>query len=411
MEQGGDQGFFFPGAAVNSEDGDAQASETNIPQQTVQTPVQGQESNPEPNYALWLWYLYFQPKRFFEQFVVEPMPFLTVLCAWTYGMAAVIDRIAMQHMQGRSSSIAMEWGIYMLLVAGMGILGGAMQYLIGGWWYRVRLVWSGAQEPDPGLAKRVYVYASQVAAIPIVLATLGQATIYRTPVEMIEASSVYAMTVALVVMLFVLWSVWTSYRGVTTLFPTVSLGRARTWFLILPGLIHSILFALVLLAAVITRGQITEAPDLENPESFRGKMVRFGYPGNWTPESSRVQGNRIFSLQVLAEQDAIFAIEIYHSKALPEEELAMIVSGLQGQFSGWRDEYLASHWGSVKGVGVKAVADIDGDPYRFTILISPLAPGRYMQIRQVVLLEHEKAAQPGFDLIKRSFKISQRLFK
>lgn len=406
MERSDDEQVFFPGLAMDSDSEPDQAQSSQAPP--------GQQVVGTPHDVLWLWYLYFQPKRFFEHFVTQPMPFLTALCAWIYGMAGVIDRIEMRHVQGRlpvdQLGMTGGWGSYIAIVLLGGAFAGVLYYAIGGWWYRKRLTWCGVQEAEPGLARRVYLYASQVLAGPVVLSTLAQSTAFDTPVQMMEADGVWVLWVGLSIVGFALWSVWTSYRGVTTLFETTRRGMTRLWFLILPGFVYGVIFAVFFTAGVLmAKEPATQLPDLDNPKAFHGSTVRFGYPGNWAVGQSGTNPEWDFQVGVRPDQDAMLAIEIYTSKALPEEELALIVSSLRRRFDDWRDEYLASRWGKMRGVGVRAVADAEGDPYRITVLIVPLASGRYLAIRQLCLVRDEPLAQPGFELIKKSFKISRRL--
>ena len=48
----------------------------------------------EPNAALWFYYLFLRPRVFFQHFVLEPVPILTVLAAWVLGTAGALDHQA-----------------------------------------------------------------------------------------------------------------------------------------------------------------------------------------------------------------------------------------------------------------------------------------------------------------------------
>lgn len=233
-------GFFFPPDSDQEGPQEGKSEAVAPAQAPAQAPIQApgvvETFESEPKFILGLWYLYFQPQRFFKQVVVEPAPLLTAICAWLFGMAGVIDQIDKQHLKGSALTEQMGWGVYLGTVVVLGILGGLVYYGIGGWWYRVRLGWSGVSDADPPVARRIYLYASMVAAIPIVLATLGQVAVYSTPAEMMDAVTPEAIAVMLVLLLFVIWSIWTSYNGVTTVYESIVRGRAIVWFLVLPGL-------------------------------------------------------------------------------------------------------------------------------------------------------------------------------
>ena len=111
-------------------------------------------------------------------------------------------------------SLLVAWDRYWLFCVILGAVSGLLYFAVGGWWYRVRLKWSGANQPDPGLARRVYLFASQVHAIPALIYTVWETGHYESPAAAWEGDDWGG--VALIVFLF--WSVYASYRGVRTVF-------------------------------------------------------------------------------------------------------------------------------------------------------------------------------------------------
>jgi hypothetical protein len=51
----------------------------------------------------------------------------------------------------------------------LGIIAGLMYYAIGGWWYRLRLRWCGADDTQASLARRVLMFSGQVIAVPTIV--------------------------------------------------------------------------------------------------------------------------------------------------------------------------------------------------------------------------------------------------
>lgn len=137
-----------------------------------------------------------------------------------------------------------SWVGFWLWVLAAGALGGLFLWWVGGWWYRVRLRWSGAENPDARLARLLFVYASFVFAGPKVAATVIQTAVYP------DYATAYATEdwFSLAPFIFLFWSISTSYLGVRTLFQ-VTRWKAQVWFVVLP-LVY--LLALGLIVALLT---------------------------------------------------------------------------------------------------------------------------------------------------------------
>ncbi len=195
--------------------------------------------------------LFVRPSRFFSgQLALGRTPYV-LLVTWAYGVANAIDRIDTELMRaelGRSRPgweemgplIAGSWLGFWVWALTFGAFAGAGLWWIGGWWYRVRLRWSGATAPDKRLSRLLYVYSAFVTAGPTVLLALVQTLSFA------NYQSAYASqdpwTVLFLV--FPFWSIVTGYLGVRTLFD-VRAGAARLWFLVLPFALYVVLFGLL----------------------------------------------------------------------------------------------------------------------------------------------------------------------
>ena len=125
------------------------------------------------------------------------------------------------------------WPRLWAIVLGVGLIGGAMYWWIGGWWCRVRLGWCGAPSPDKRLARLLLIYSSFVFAAPAVLSLIVQTFLY--PDYLTAYAAEYALSSLVLVM--VGWSFATTYRGALALFQ-VSKRRAQLWFIALPALFY-----------------------------------------------------------------------------------------------------------------------------------------------------------------------------
>lgn len=186
---------------------------------------------------LWLVYLYFRPRTFFTHFVIDSTPGLTALCAWFYGMAGIIDRVASQSMMNPDLLLGTTWEALWIGTLLGGIVSGWLYFKIGGWWFRVRLGFAGSSESDKGLARRVYIFASMVLTLPSLLTQVVETGTYATPWDSFQSEGSFWY---LVLMIFPFWSVWSSYAGVRTAFE-VRRGLAILWFLVLPVVAYGII--------------------------------------------------------------------------------------------------------------------------------------------------------------------------
>lgn len=194
---------------------------------------------PSPYWPRHLFNLFLRPTDFFKgQLALGKTPNI-IIAAWTLGMSGIIDRIDTQIMKAELSDNQTKWNILHLLLDnwlnmwGIVLISGAVTgyfyWLIGGWWCQLRLKWSGAPSPDARLARLLIIYSSFVYSAPAVLVLLAQTFMYSNYLE--AYSSDHPITFAVLLTLF--WSVVTTYKGATALFP-VKRGKALLWFVILP---------------------------------------------------------------------------------------------------------------------------------------------------------------------------------
>ncbi len=204
--------------------------------------------------------LFLRPRSFFSaQIALGRTPYVLVVM-WCYGIASAIERIEREVLRadfGRPrpgwESLApwvvdSWWGFWAFALAS-GALGGVGLWLLGGWWYRVRLRWCGALEPDRRRARLAYAYASFVLAGPSVLWALVETASYPS----YAAAAASDDLTSTLLLLFPFWSLYTSFAAATTLFE-VQRGRARLWFLVLPAFVYLVAYG-VLGALLVSFGK------------------------------------------------------------------------------------------------------------------------------------------------------------
>jgi hypothetical protein len=184
--------------------------------------------------------LFFKPRRFFTgQLALGKTPY-ALLVAWCYGVAASIDRIDQNLLRAQfgkpragwenfSPYIVDSWPGFWLFILASGALGGVFLWWLGGWWFSLRVRWSGVASPDRRLARLVMAYSAFIQAAPAVLAAALSMFFFASYAEAFNSEEPYSM----VLLVLPFWSSAVSYTGVRAVFGA-SGWRPRLWFLILP---------------------------------------------------------------------------------------------------------------------------------------------------------------------------------
>ncbi|OYY50022.1 MAG: hypothetical protein B7X95_00660 [Methylophilaceae bacterium 17-44-8] len=215
------------------------------------TPVEVAERRPSPLSPSQLVDLYFRPKKYFSNTHDLDHQSALFISAGLMGIAGAMGRIdkkiiqaelghASKGWESTASWLLSSWLNYWLVVVAAGLIGAVFLWYIGGWWYKVRLNWSGAVEPSSILARRVYTLQELVLAGPTVLLTLIQTALFSNYLEAWRADEFWSSSI----LLFAFWSCWTSYVAVTTTFQVSKL-KARIWFLVLPILLYVVVLGVI----------------------------------------------------------------------------------------------------------------------------------------------------------------------
>ncbi len=356
-----------------------------------------------PHWSLWLLYLVFKPRRFFETYVLKSIPALTVLSAWLFGASSAIERFENKQLFSGDNpvyeSMAGDWTMYAAYVAVLGAISGALYFAVGGWWYRLRLTWSGAQDPDIALARRVYLYSAQAYAVPMVLYAVWQAGVYATPAAAVMGSdSWWMVTVA-----GLFWSVYVSYRGVRTAFD-VKRWRARWWFFILPGLTYAAAMSAVIGAMLFASADLERAPDTGNSQVLDRPGFTLEYPGNWYIDTSDSDYDPDYDFSVEPRfADAMMNVWFYTEPMESQACVDETVANLRNAFEVLPLEPV-ERWGNYTGAGWQGAALIDGGEYRLFLFCSTERE-RPFEIMEITEQAAVKKLEPGYRLIRESFEL------
>ena len=377
---------------------------------TFEGPEQPSTPNADPpGWSLWLVYLVFRPTSFFQHYVVRSVPFLTALCAWTYGIAAVADRIDTRTMQasltGRPTPFDVvlgSWGIYWGTCLALGILSGFLYYHLGGWWFRKRLSFCGASGADAKLARKVYLFATQAYTVPFIVYALWETLHYDSP----RAAGMGDDLGGLLVAVCLFWSVYVSYRGACTVF-TLRAWPARTWFLILPALLYVLAFGAILAAFFTGWAQKLDTPEVSRPAVIEREAFRLRHPSNWHVDLADEDHDpdRDFGIEPTVA-DAAMHFWIDDEPLDPADAAAAMADNLEDVYRISGRTAIES-WGPHSGSGWRLEGETEGQRIVLTIFCTSV-PGGTVRVLEATAADSLETLEPGYALIRGSFEWKRR---
>lgn len=190
----------------------------------------------------WYW-LFFKPSLFFSSpRWLRKFPEL-VFVIWVGGAAYATEQINTRIIkaemgQGNSVWESIEpwlldsWINYWGAVLAYGAVSAIIIWYVAGWWYKVRLGWSGASNVEPQDARTIYVYQDLVQSGPALFVVMmlpfwfENYRAYWLADELISSS----------VLVFVFWSCVTSFKAARRI--GARRWPALIWFLILPVTVY-----------------------------------------------------------------------------------------------------------------------------------------------------------------------------
>ena len=186
--------------------------------------------------------LFFNPRKFFTERISFCkkhyiwLAYLIGICGYTERFEYVCMKAGVVGGKRLEFLSSMPWSSYWAFALIFGALSGVIVWWVSGWWYKVRIKWSGAKQPDPFESRLICISSSFVYAAPIIATYLSATFFFKNPWEFHSADSgnfYIEIIESIAYMLPYFWSVFVSYTGVTTRFSLVK-WKARLWFIILP---------------------------------------------------------------------------------------------------------------------------------------------------------------------------------
>ena len=204
--------------------------------------------------------LFINPRRFFGDQAVYRNKILTVLATWFFGMEIAITEIDRRLLPSLAFAkngvpnqaielVVSSWHTFWATVVFGGVFAAALGWVVAGWWYGIRLKWSGAKSPDALRVRKVFVFQELIYVLPLLALAIAESMVFATYKEAWRAG--FLWTGAPLFLFFVL-SCRASFSGATTAF-VVSRSRAMVWFVALPILTYLLALGFVIYIALWKR--------------------------------------------------------------------------------------------------------------------------------------------------------------
>jgi hypothetical protein len=351
--------------------------------------------------------LFFRPGTFFAEMDAPKNQLWVAAFALTYGLSYTFDRYEMNQLRGRGGPFEVAgWPLFWGVLLPFAILAAAFIYSLGGAWYKFRVRLSGTPGADIRMVRRVYLSAAQIVAIPGLLYAIIKTFRYETPLDAALADPTWLDTAFLV---FPFLSYYASFRGVRTVFKTRKVSTA-IWFFVLPSLF--LLFLIVLLAvgwsgagSPIPPGP---EPDLDYPREFSSAAMAFSYPGNWSLQEYNADYDTGCYARLNAFQDMLLEIVIITYEPGedpgPESLADYRAEELCEEFGEPADGHSFIRWGALKGTGRRWTGESEGFSLQIRVFAGPLAENVYLLVTEIVHQEQIDMLEPGFSLVRSSFR-------
>ncbi len=188
-----------------------------------------------------------KPKVFFKEHFQQRDNTHENLALVFFGLGYGIDRMDRQlikfDLRGKTELLDMlnSWPIYWLIAIIGGAVGGYILYLIGGWFYNLRLKWSKGTA-DLSQSRNLYLFSNFWLFTPIVLITLVNLLFYDLPYDPYTSYPIFDILSALMILGAIFYSVFISYTAVRTV-TDADKGLAILWFIVAPVLYYLISFS------------------------------------------------------------------------------------------------------------------------------------------------------------------------
>lgn len=136
-----------------------------------------------------------------------------------------------------------NWFVYWPIAIISGFIGGYLLYLVGGWFFNVRLKWSKGTS-DLNKSRYIFLYSGVVSSAIIILITLISMTYNSKPYDLGSDVHLWDLIASVLLLFFAYYDTFLGYIGVRSITDADKL-QSVIWFLVLPFVFQTVVYIIV----------------------------------------------------------------------------------------------------------------------------------------------------------------------
>jgi hypothetical protein len=212
------------------------------------------------------------------------------------------------------------------------------------------------------------------------------------------------------VLVFLLWSVLTSYYGATSVF-VLRPWAARLWFLILPAIVYSFALVVVIASLLVLSGFLSgtsvagAAPDLAHSGIRDTPAYSVRYPGNWQCEIDP-SGEAEDSVLDISGPGVSINIWLGPRNAESFPDAARALMNLMASDGTVLGSEAVDRWGDYAGAGQRFQLDAEGTRLTCVAFVGAF-DSRQLHVTECCEQAEYERQMPGMDLIRRTYRLKQ----
>lgn len=145
--------------------------------------------------------------------------------------------------------------------------------------------------------------------------------------------------------------------------------------------------------------------NVSETKTYNSKTVSFQYPGNWSLETKNPSYNPDYYIILKTPGGAWAAFNVVEGKADVKALVKDHADAYQHTIVGQSTFRPVTQWGSYSGYGMELKGMVMRQNPGLFLIFSHAGDARTFTVSHVIIDKHAGMVQPGFDLIRRTFRL------
>ncbi|MBT8292674.1 MAG: hypothetical protein KJN70_05320 [Eudoraea sp.] len=191
--------------------------------------------------------LLIKPKLFFKEHFLRKTNIHENFALVFFGLGLGLDRMDRQYikldLRGKTEVLDTlnSWPFYWMIAIIGGAVVGYIAFMIGGWFYNVRIKWSRGSG-DLTKSRNLYLFSNFWLFTTIVVISFINFFLYDLPYDPFASYPIFDILSAMLILIAIFYSVYISYSGVRAI-TDAQKGLAILWFIVVPVIYYLFSFS------------------------------------------------------------------------------------------------------------------------------------------------------------------------